>query len=237
MGDRCRRVTRMLDEHVGEPALVDHVEGVALEPEGGPEAGRGGRFVGARRRGGRVRVEDGARRLGRGALQDLCRADDRRSALDQLTGELSEEAPPAEIRAGIRVLGGRRFALGKVRRAGFQFRGVGHLMRPCRAAQYLTTLVTRRPSSRSRPLRKSSSTRNARPTTSPFSRSISSIVPLTVPPVASRSSTMRTFWPWVMASRWISSVFDPYSSAYSTVIVSAGSLPSLRTGTSPALSS
>ena len=59
--------------------------------------------------------------------------------------------------------------------------------------QYLMTLVTRRPSSRSRPLRNSSSTRNARPTTSPLSRSISSIVPWTVPPVASRSSTISTF--------------------------------------------
>ncbi len=47
---------------------------------------------------------------------------------------------------------------------------------------------------------------------------------------------MRTFWPGWIASRWISSVFEPYSSAYSTVIVSAGSLPSLRTGTSPASS-
>ena len=44
-------------------------------------------------------------------------------------------------------------------------------------AQYWMTLVTLRPSSRSRPLRKSSSTRNARPTTSPLSRSTSSIVP------------------------------------------------------------
>ena len=42
--------------------------------------------------------------------------------------------------------------------------------------------------------------------------------------------------PGSIASRWISSVFEPYSRAYSTVIVSAGSLPSLRTGTSPALS-
>ncbi len=32
-------------------------------------------------------------------------------------------------------------------------------------------------------------------------------------------------------------MFEPYSSAYSTVIVSAGSLPSLRTGTRPAFSS
>ena len=35
------------------------------------------------------------------------------------------------------------------------------------------------------------------------------------------------------ASLWISSVFVPYSSAYSTLAVSAGSLPSLRTGTKP----
>ena len=38
----------------------------------------------------------------------------------------------------------------------------------------------------------------------------------TVPPVASRSSTISTFCPGWIASRWISSVFEPYSSAYST---------------------
>ncbi len=34
---------------------------------------------------------------------------------------------------------------------------------------------------------------------------------------------------------WTSSVFVPYSSAYSTLTVSAGSLPSFRTGTKPAI--
>ena len=58
--------------------------------------------------------------------------------------------------------------------------------------QYLITLVTLRPARRSRPFRNSSSTRKARPTTSPLSRSTSSMVPLTVPPVANRSSTIRT---------------------------------------------
>ena len=38
-----------------------------------------------------------------------------------------------------------------------------------------------------------------------------------------------------MASRWTSSVLVPYSSSYSTLMVSEGSLPSLRTGTKPAL--
>ena len=37
-----------------------------------------------------------------------------------------------------------------------------------------------------------------------------------------------------MASRWTSRVLVPYSSSYSTLIVSEGSLPSLRTGTKPA---
>ena len=74
-------------------------------------------------------------------------------------------------------------------------RGVHRWPASSPSGQYWMTLVTRRPSSRSRPLRKSSSTRNASPTTSPRSRSTSSIVPLTVPPVASRSSTIRTCWP------------------------------------------
>ena len=45
----------------------------------------------------------------------------------------------------------------------------------------------------------------------------SSIVPSTVPPVASRSSTISTRWPGRIASLWISSVLVPYSSAYSTL--------------------
>ena len=96
-------------------------------------------------------------------------------ARDDLAGELAEEPPPGADRGVSRSWrrgGHRRWTRGR------------------RSGQYRMTLVTRRPSSRSRPLRNSSSTRKARPTTSPLRRSTSSIVPLTVPPVASRSSTI-----------------------------------------------
>src|ERR671937_535015 len=89
------------------------------------------------------------------------------------------------------------------------------------------------PASFSRPLRKLSSMRNASATTWPFSCFTSSIVPAAGPPVASRSSTMRTRAPGASASLCISSVADPYSSSYSTETTSAGSLPSFRTGTNP----
>jgi adenine phosphoribosyltransferase len=44
-------------------------------------------------------------------------------------------------------------------------------------------------------------------------------VPRTVPPVASRSSTIRTFWPGLIASRWISSVFEPYKGEKIDIVV------------------
>src|SRR5690242_12212215 len=75
--------------------------------------------------------------------------------------------------------------------------------------------------------------RKASATISPWSCFTSSIVPATVPPVASRSSTMSTRAPGVIASLCISSVAEPYSRSYSTLTTSAGSLPSLRTGTKP----
>src|SRR5439155_298990 len=53
-------------------------------------------------------------------------------------------------------------------------------------------------------------------------------------PVARRSSPMSTSAPGANASLCISSVADPYSRSYSTETTSAGSLPSLRTGTKPA---
>ena len=56
-----------------------------------------------------------------------------------------------------------------------------------------------------------------------------------VPPVASRSSTASTRWPGLIASSWMASASRPYSSSYSTSMVLPGSLPSLRTGTKPAL--
>src|SRR3989475_7161174 len=75
--------------------------------------------------------------------------------------------------------------------------------------------------------------RNAHATMSPRSCFTSSIVPATVPPVARRSSTMRTFARGCRPSLGISSVADPYSRSYSTDTTSAGSFPSLRTGTKP----
>src|SRR6266508_2436697 len=75
--------------------------------------------------------------------------------------------------------------------------------------------------------------RKASATISPLSCFTSSMVPATVPPVARRSSTMSTFAPGLSASRCISSVAEPYSRSYSTLTTSAGSLPSLRTGTKP----
>src|SRR3989442_664119 len=75
--------------------------------------------------------------------------------------------------------------------------------------------------------------RNAHATMPPRSCFESPIVPATVPPVARRSSTMRTFAPGWRASLCISSVADPYSRSYSTDTTSAGSFPSLRTGTNP----
>ena len=218
------------------------------KPVGGPAARRPAASCRRRRRAraaGR-RVEDRAGRLGRRSLERLGGARRPSPRSGQLARELAEEPAPGEVAdLGRRRLAGRASTAGRAvgadvaRRPWRRSVGIGSAAESgvdsSTGRQYRMTLVTRRPSSRSRPLRNSSSTRNARPTTSPLSRSTSSIVPWTVPPVASRSSTISTFWPGLIASRWISSVFEPYSSAYSTVSVSAGSLPSLRTGTRPAL--
>ena len=152
-------------------------------------------------------------RLGGLLLEQLRRADDRSHRAEHVARELAEEPSPVGVRRRDRLgrpRGSHR--LGRVgRRAGLGPRGlVSHrrAARPTEGAdrsrgeawesrqlrrQYWMTLVTRRPSSRSRPLRNSSSTRKASPTTSPFRRSTSSIVPRTVPPVARRSSTISTF--------------------------------------------
>src|SRR4029450_11903041 len=74
---------------------------------------------------------------------------------------------------------------------------------------------------------------NWRPTTSPPSCSTSSASALAVPPVARTSSWISTRAPSPNASARSSSVFLPYSSAYSALIVSSGSLPGLRAGTKP----
>src|SRR5881296_1509639 len=95
------------------------------------------------------------------------------------------------------------------------------------------SVTTSWPPSLSRPCNTVSSMRNASATISPLNCFTSSIVPATVPPVARRSSTMRTREPGLRASLCISRVADPYSRSYSTLTTSEGSLPSLRTGTKP----
>jgi hypothetical protein len=68
------------------------------------------------------------------------------------------------------------------------------------------------------------------PTTLPPNFSMSCAAALADPPVASKSSTTKTLVPGVIASLCISSLFVPYSSEYSTLIFSAGSLLGLRIG-------
>ena len=121
----------MLDEHIGQPALVDQQQGVALHPEGAAEAGRrGGSRVGrgcARL----IGVEDRAGRLRRHPLEDLRGTNDGCRPLDELPGELAEEASPPEVGARVvraRVVRGRghgpRVVSGGGRRTGFEVRGV-----------------------------------------------------------------------------------------------------------------
>src|SRR6187397_1432669 len=75
--------------------------------------------------------------------------------------------------------------------------------------------------------------RKAIPTTSPPSCSTRSAIAFEVPPVARTSSWMSARVPPLKASAWSSSELRPYSSAYSTPIVSSGSLPGRRAGTKP----
>ena len=70
-------------------------------------------------------------------------------------------------------------------------------------------------------------------TTLPPRRSIIFAMASVVPPVAMRSSTMTTLSPGFTASLCISSVAVPYSRAYSSEMVSLGSLPFLRTSMNP----
>ena len=72
------------------------------------------------------------------------------------------------------------------------------------------------------------------PAITPPSVSTNVAVAAAVPPVASTSSTIRIRSPGWMASRWISSLSEPYSSWYSSRTTAHGSLPGLRTGTNPA---
>ena len=59
----------------------------------------------------------------------------------------------------------------------------------------------------------------------------------TVPPVASKSSTIKTLSPSLTASLCIHKVFDPYSKSYFSVTTSRGSFPGFLIGTNPILSS
>ena len=58
-------------------------------------------------------------------------------------------------------------------------------------------------------------------------------LPSIVPPVASKSSTIKTLLPDSIASWWTSTRSVPYSRSYSTPCVGPGSLPALRTGIKP----
>ena len=81
VGDLTGRAAGVLDERVGEAALVDQVEGAAVLAERRPEAARAGRATGPRDPAqvvggseplrGALRVEDDAGRLGGGLLECL----------------------------------------------------------------------------------------------------------------------------------------------------------------------
>lgn len=60
---------------------------------------------------------------------------------------------------------------------------------------------------------------------------------LSEPPVASKSSTIRILWPFLIAPHWSSNTSVPYSSAYSTLCVSPGSFPFFLMGMQPIPSS
>ena len=111
---RCRPDAVLL-EHVGQLALVDEVEDTGRLAERRPEPGR--------RRGddrhGRgptdrhgARVEDRAGGLRGDALDRLRGADHARRAVEQVAGELPEEAPPGQVGALTRRNRGRGSASG-----------------------------------------------------------------------------------------------------------------------------
>ena len=79
-----------------------------------------------------------------------------------------------------------------------------------------------------------SSIKNKLDTTSAFRLFTKSMVAFTVPPVASKSSTIKTLSPSFKASWCISNASFPYSKPYSVRIVGAGSYPGLRAIIKPA---
>jgi hypothetical protein len=96
---------------------------------------------------------------------------------------------------------------------------------------------TGNPSMFFRPLSAVSSMMTRQQSTTPPAFVTSSQAADKVPPVARRSSTINTFCPFLIAPHCISKTSDPYSSWYSTLKVSPGSLFFFLIGTQAMLSS
>ena len=106
VGDLPGRSARVLDERVGQPALVDEVDDPAVFAERRPEPGRAARGL-DRRVAGRseepcraFRVEDRARRVGRCLLERLRGAGHGGRRLDELARERPEEPPAPHVDRG-----------------------------------------------------------------------------------------------------------------------------------------
>ncbi len=207
----------------------------ALEAERAAEPRRRGRCRGRARRG---LGEDRAGHLLGRLAECAGRAEEGRRRSHGVAGHGPEEASPGEAHrlVGIQGRHGRVLAVRGWRRGcpGCGVRSTS--LRPrwagrCRRSgggSVLDDEVTARSARRSRPLRKVSSTRKARPTISPWRRWTSSTVPRTVPPVARRSSTMRTFCR-AGSRRGGSRRVRPVLEAYST-LTSRPQLPELPDG-------
>ena len=191
--------------------------------------------------------EDRAGRLGRDLLERLRGADHRGRGLDQLARECAEELAPTEVhgRGGDRRRRGRRRTGAAAGRDASV--GVGARRRWDRSAGSVNRRASMR---RSRSVLDDAGDAPAlEPVAALEELELDqereaddlALEPLDeldrpVDRAAGREQVVddQDLLAGRIASRWISSVFEPYSRAYSTVIVSAGSLPSLRTGTSPA---
>ena len=163
---------------VGQLALVDDVQGVAVLAERRPEAGRGGRRPrpASRRRRSRARTSSGRGSRRRPRPRRAAGPGPRRrpwprpgTAPRRTAGRSGvDPGPPRSARRGRGACVGSSASapLAAGSTASSSVAAAGSVNRAClvrRPAQYLMTLVTRRPSSRSRPLRNSSSTRKPRP--------------------------------------------------------------------------
>lgn len=89
----------------------------------------------------------------------------------------------------------------------------------------------------SRPLRDVNSITAKQPSTIPPDIRTSSEAAFNDPPVAIKSSMIRILWSFLMTPHCISNTSNPYSRAYSTLIVSPGNFPFFLTGTQPIESS